>query len=702
MSGAGRAQSTEDVHEPASERATVRSERAGSLRLAELANNSTRVMRQSALQHMADASVKGSLSTQLQARANRGHPASGQNVNGAALPEALKRGLESLSGYALDDVKVHYNSSRPALLQAHAYAQGTDIHLASGQEKHLPHEAWHVVQQKQGRVKPTNQRMGMAGINDDAGLEREADLMGRKAIEHGIAQGSVAEPPASAWKQPGTRHDGIAQRMTIKQPGYATGDMFGIAATLIDKDDSHVVIAKGPVAGEGHDPTDKADSIAKFYLDSRISADRVHVLDVPDVRKAGGTLSAEALRIERTILGNTKSTRQIQMNDVLSVSGGTSYVGKNFSVDMRGKIRDAWEVDASRDSEIKTWLDKKGVPTSGANVAVLWSRFSGKKGDIHLEHDSSYTGIEQIAVEAAYRHDAVIIAGDAGHDSGKKHKYDVLAHRINTKLGAGKVFNLTEFWLEDSPVLRAWGGNTRFGQFKLYDFLHRNFEEAKHLGFRSGNLEVMAMLGYQVRYMEEPGSHGGERMAAWHRHADGRTKDGGMAMGYERLQVSEPPTRSGKYLKITPTEVARPNWAPGRRSGAPKPEGIANLSKGFANRDLQAIMTYLTPAAGNGVLTPLAPAATTFMGIPEIALAVGNAMRFMGLPLTGAGLGEVDKAFRTLALRYHPDKEGGDHNKFILLNKAKSILKGDLSLVSGFNTTYRAIAHPAFGPALPQ
>lgn len=35
------------------------------------------------------------------------------------------------------------------------YSQGTDIHIGPGQEKHLPHEAWHVVQQKQGRVKPT-------------------------------------------------------------------------------------------------------------------------------------------------------------------------------------------------------------------------------------------------------------------------------------------------------------------------------------------------------------------------------------------------------------------------------------------------------------------------------------------------------------------------------------------------------------------
>ena len=100
--------------------------------------------------------------------------------NATGLPDRLKAGVEQLSGLALDDVRVHYNSSKPAAVQAQAYAQGTDIHLAPGQEKHLPHEAWHVVQQKQGRVKPTLQMKGVA-INDDAGLEREADRMGATA-----------------------------------------------------------------------------------------------------------------------------------------------------------------------------------------------------------------------------------------------------------------------------------------------------------------------------------------------------------------------------------------------------------------------------------------------------------------------------------------------------------------------------------------
>ena len=103
--------------------------------------------------------------------------------NTTGLPDELKAGVENLSGHSLDDVRVHYNSAQPAQLQAHAYAQGTDIHVAPGQEQHLPHEAWHVVQQKQGRVRPTMQMKGAVSVNADARLEKEADMMGGKALQ---------------------------------------------------------------------------------------------------------------------------------------------------------------------------------------------------------------------------------------------------------------------------------------------------------------------------------------------------------------------------------------------------------------------------------------------------------------------------------------------------------------------------------------
>ena len=105
-----------------------------------------------------------------------------QKKNETGMPDNLKAGIERLSGFSMDDVRVHYNSSKPATVHALAYTQGTDIHVAPGQEKHLPHEAWHVAQQMADRVSPTTSINGMP-VNDNAALEHEAEVMGEKAIQ---------------------------------------------------------------------------------------------------------------------------------------------------------------------------------------------------------------------------------------------------------------------------------------------------------------------------------------------------------------------------------------------------------------------------------------------------------------------------------------------------------------------------------------
>ncbi len=101
---------------------------------------------------------------------------------GNGLPHQLQQGVEALSGMSMAGTSVHYNSPAPAQIGALAYARGNQIHLGPGQELHLPHEAWHVVQQKQGRVKPTLQAKGLA-LNDDQALETEADIMGHRAAQ---------------------------------------------------------------------------------------------------------------------------------------------------------------------------------------------------------------------------------------------------------------------------------------------------------------------------------------------------------------------------------------------------------------------------------------------------------------------------------------------------------------------------------------
>ena len=95
--------------------------------------------------------------------------------------------LESTLDSDFSNVNVHADSSQATQMGALAYAQGSDVHFAPGQfkpetsagQKLIGHEFAHVVQQAEGRVKPTVEVNGMP-VNDNKGLEQEADRMGDK------------------------------------------------------------------------------------------------------------------------------------------------------------------------------------------------------------------------------------------------------------------------------------------------------------------------------------------------------------------------------------------------------------------------------------------------------------------------------------------------------------------------------------------
>ena len=135
---------------------------------------------------------RGPLWHAIQLKAAQDAAAAPSATSRSTLPSALKTGVERLSGLAMDDVRVHRNSPAPARLGALAFAQGSDIHLGPGQERHLPHEAWHVVQQKQGRVLPNVQMKSGVALNDDPALEMEADRKGAEALA--AAQRPAAGP----------------------------------------------------------------------------------------------------------------------------------------------------------------------------------------------------------------------------------------------------------------------------------------------------------------------------------------------------------------------------------------------------------------------------------------------------------------------------------------------------------------------------
>lgn len=188
------------------------------------------------VQRMADRSPQVTRTHHLQQRADA-HARAGEGI--AGLPAPLAAGLERLSGVAMHDVEVHYGSREPDSLDAHAFARGNRIHLAQGREDCLPHEAWHVVQQKQGRVAATQSVRG-AAVNHDRALEHEASEMGARALSLGASGAaspsslrSGASPVAVAQRMP--KKDVLASMAKLQNANFDGPLMKGVDEALVDE-----------------------------------------------------------------------------------------------------------------------------------------------------------------------------------------------------------------------------------------------------------------------------------------------------------------------------------------------------------------------------------------------------------------------------------------------------------------------------------
>lgn len=234
-------------------------------------------------------------------------------ANRTGLPDRLKSGVEALSGVSLDGVKVHYNSAEPAQLNALAYAQGSDIHLAPGQEKHLPHEAWHVVQQAQGRVRPTLQMKDGVPVNDDAGLEREADAMGAKALLTAptlvalrALDGGGAARPAQRW---GLDQDDQADALLNQMDAIKTA-----ATTVMTR--ATALAARVPQTLRQHWPQNADGRLAAYQEASDLRRDaQAAVTNSPNTRPLDAMQAdIDALNLRLTAQQAAMTTRETTYN----------------------------------------------------------------------------------------------------------------------------------------------------------------------------------------------------------------------------------------------------------------------------------------------------------------------------------------------------------------------------------------------------
>jgi hypothetical protein len=147
--------------------------------------------------HIAQASAAANGSRAIQRKAGQGVEAFRvplrQKSGGLPLPAEIRAKMETAFSADFSDVRVHIGQEASSL-GAIAYTWGTNIHFAPGQynphtlqgQKLLGHELWHVVQQKNGRVR--NPFGGGVAVVQDHALEAEADRMGIKAALTQVAR----------------------------------------------------------------------------------------------------------------------------------------------------------------------------------------------------------------------------------------------------------------------------------------------------------------------------------------------------------------------------------------------------------------------------------------------------------------------------------------------------------------------------------
>lgn len=289
--------------------------------------------------------------------------------NNTGLPNNLKSGVESLSGISMNDVKVHYNSSKPAQLNAHAYAQGNAIHLATGQEKHLPHEAWHIVQQKQGRVKPTMQTKENVSINDDEGLEKEADVMGAKALQLKIVSSAKKLPVSSIssfiiqgnWITSGLSSIAGA---AVGGVGALTGAVVGGSRGLYNNGLSGAVagVSRGAQVGWTH-PGYAAGEFAKDALSVGGAAVRGTIATAGVLAGAAGATAGAVSGVVRSIAKGKKRGDIIE--EALKAGGHGYYHPAEAGIGLAG---DALRVTAAAGGAAVGLV--KGAVTGGVKGAI--------------------------------------------------------------------------------------------------------------------------------------------------------------------------------------------------------------------------------------------------------------------------------------------------------------------------------------------
>lgn len=236
---------------------------------------------------------------------------------------------------------------------ASIFGEPVQVRRGSAQEKHLPHQVPHIVTQAQGWVPPTKQMKNGVLVNDDAGLEHEADVMGAKALDAGASNDSwsvdAGNWPASAQRAASVNADTVSQNQVAQLGREYDTVLSGPKAKLMNwLVDSNQTLGLSQ-AGESSDTASNKKSNFGWH----------HILAFAELSKHGEGKTSPANHGGNLRLGPMKN--RFESSDV---SGGTavdySYLpldeSENIALDEYSKGIFGGQIKASNKSSLTSVL----------------------------------------------------------------------------------------------------------------------------------------------------------------------------------------------------------------------------------------------------------------------------------------------------------------------------------------------------------
>lgn len=328
----------------------------------------------------------------------------------------------------------------------------------------------------------------------------------------------------------------------ILHMSYMTGDIFGVTAALALDPTVEVIFAHG-------DPREKEyDQNWRFYEACGLT----HRVKKFDIREADKSAAPKPFYADFQGAKSSPAVKKLlaAYPDAQPVHEVTRIVAENYSgrfEESAAKVAETWRLNAAPAGSLDRLHEyaSQFVQEEDGECIVLWSRKSGRNGGAHVELDSSFEGIRQLAddLHSNMSSARILLAGDDREvQSAREDASNTLERTKLQQIAASRprVAAMGSFWKTDD-YLRIWENDKnmqRVGQILLWRYLDEKLNRRLvHVGMRSGNLETFAMLGMKVVYLENQGNVTGERMLQFEEVGQ---------IPYQRFPVSRPLTRTGQ------------------------------------------------------------------------------------------------------------------------------------------------------------